>query len=104
MKPKSPPYSGFTLIETLVAIAIVVLIGTISIATFYSAKKAKELGPTADGVVEVLERAKADAIAGKDDQSFGVYFASSSYSYFEGPTYNSSDTKNRISDIFGDLV
>jgi Tfp pilus assembly protein FimT len=99
----SPRNRGFNLVQILVVIAIALLLGTIGIATFYSARKTKELGPTADGIVEVLERAKGDAIAGKNGQSFGVYFASSTYTYFQGTAYSAGNSNNRVTNVFGDL-
>jgi prepilin-type N-terminal cleavage/methylation domain-containing protein len=88
-------YHGFTLIELIVAISIIAIIGGISVSTFYTARPSKERGTIADGIAAVLEQAKADAIAGKNGENYGVYFASTSYVYFGGNSYNSSDSNNK---------
>jgi type II secretory pathway pseudopilin PulG len=97
MKNKSLYLSGFTIVEILVSLAILIIIASIGTSAFINAKKTKTLDVTAESIVSKLNEAKTNAIAGKDNASFGIYFGSGNpdhYVYFSGSTYNSSDTDN----------
>lgn len=94
--PSPEENKGFTIAEIVVAMVIVTLIGTISLTTFVSARKSKELITLSNQVYAVLERAKADAIASKNGQAAGVKFSTSTYVYFAGNAYDSANPNNRI--------
>ncbi len=85
---------GFTLIETLIAIAIIVILLAVSIISISSYRDAKVVQTTANEIAFKLEEAKANSIAGKNSSAFGIHFSSDSYTYFQGNSYNSSDPNN----------
>lgn len=90
---------GFTVVEVLISIAIIAVIGALGISAFYGARPAKHLEVITDGLESTLTKAKADAMAGKYGSNFGVLFASTSYSYFVGSSYDASTSTNRITDL-----
>lgn len=85
---------GFTLIETLIAIAIIVILLAISIISISSYRDAKVVQTTANEIAFKLEEAKANSIAGKNSSAFGIHFTNNSYTYFQGNSYNLSDPNN----------
>jgi Tfp pilus assembly protein FimT len=87
---------GFTLIEILISIAIMMVMISIGITVFYSSKKAATLTASSDGVISTLEQARSNALSGKDGSDYGVRFSTSTYTFFTGDTYNSSDSSNII--------
>lgn len=96
---KKSPNRGFTAVEVMISIAIVVILGAIVVSSFSNARTTKTLDVITDGLVATLEAARADALAGKGSGSFGVAFASSSYSYFIGASYSESDPSNKITEL-----
>ncbi|HEX7724804.1 MAG TPA: hypothetical protein VF438_03670 [Candidatus Paceibacterota bacterium] len=92
---------GFTYVEVAISLAVLVIIGAIGISTFYGARDSKNLDVITDGLDSVLEQAKADAIAGKNASSFGVYFDTTSYTYFSGSTYTAGASTNKIVNLPG---
>lgn len=88
---------GFTLTEALISIAILVLLTAIGITSFYSSKATKTLEVITDGVDIALERAKSEAMAGKDGSNFGVYIEPSAYHIFSGSAYTAGDPNNKTS-------
>lgn len=99
MKEPCSKQAGFTLTETMIALFIIILLGSISIYAFYNSKKTKTLDVITDGLNFTLELAKSDAEAGKNGSNFGIFVAGSSYTYFMGSNYSSGNASNRITAI-----
>ncbi|MCX6715745.1 MAG: hypothetical protein NT077_01855 [Candidatus Taylorbacteria bacterium] len=92
-------HAGFTVVETLIAIFILILIGSIGISVFYNSRSTKTLDVVTDGLNFTLELARSDALAGKNASNFGIFVATSSYTYFMGSSYDSSDLNNKTTKI-----
>jgi len=90
---------GFTLIETLIVIAVLAIITTIGTLSFSNSKARKTVAIISNNIVFSLEEAKADAISGKGGVGHGIKFNSTSYVTFDGDTYNLSDTDNITHDL-----
>lgn len=75
------------MVEAMIAIAIIVVLGAMGIAAFHNSNKSKSLEIISDGLAFSLSSARADAIAGKGGSAYGIFIASSSYSYFIGSNY-----------------
>ncbi len=90
---------GFTLTEAVISIAILILLSAIGLTSFYSSKSTKSLETITDGVDIALERAKSEAMAGKDGSSFGVYIEPSAYHIFPGSTYVAGDPDNKTATV-----
>jgi prepilin-type N-terminal cleavage/methylation domain-containing protein len=89
-------HRGFTLVEILTSIAIIILVFGIGTYAFVSAKRSASLNTATDGLVFMLDQAKTNALAGKNGQNFGVYFDTYSYTYFAGSSYSVSNASNVV--------
>lgn len=90
---------GFTFIEITISILVLSIIGLLGIYAFLNTRNNKTLDIVSNNLVSTLEKAKSEALAGKDGLAYGVYVASTSFVYFSGSTYNPSDTQNRYTAI-----
>lgn len=86
--------AGFTLIEIIMVLAIGIILIAIGTYWYNSAKINSTLTTTTDSIVSALEQAKTNAISGKNGQSYGVTFATTTYISFSGSSYNVSDPNN----------
>ena len=92
---------GFTLVELLVATAIMVLMISIGVVTFVSSKNASSLNSYTDGIISSLEQARGNALSGKGGSSYGIKFTTNTLTHtlFTGSTYSSSATTNVVTQI-----
>jgi type II secretory pathway pseudopilin PulG len=88
--------SGFTLVEVIISITVLIIIGALGLSSFYNARDSKNLDIIADGLDSTLEQAKGDATAGKNGTHAGVRFDITSYTYFSGPIYIEGAAGNKI--------
>ena len=87
---------GFTAVELVVVIFIILLIMAMGTVSFYNSGSAKRLDTITDGLVFTIEQARSDTLAGKAGRSYGVRFDVGSYTLFTSTTYDSSSTTNKI--------
>jgi prepilin-type N-terminal cleavage/methylation domain-containing protein len=85
---------GFTLIEILVVMIIMVVLFGISTQAFINAKRSSEINTLTDAIVSKLEQAKINATFGKNGTGAGIDFGSTTYTYFVGNSFNPSATTN----------
>jgi len=92
---------GFTLVELLVATAIMVVMISIGVVTFVSSKNASSLNSYTDGIISSLEQARGNALSGKEGSSYGIKFTTNTLTHtlFTGSTYSSSATTNVVTQI-----
>lgn len=90
---------GFTIAETLICLIILLLLLTFGFMTFGRARKNKTLDTVADGVNFTLDQARTAALTGRDNNSFGIYFTSSSFILFDGTSYNALSKNNKITNL-----
>ena len=65
---------AFTLIELLIVIAIVMILGALSVPFFQSFQVSSELYTFTDEVTRMLRYVQASAISGQSDGSWGIKF------------------------------
>jgi prepilin-type N-terminal cleavage/methylation domain-containing protein len=88
--------SGFTLVEILFVLAIIVILLTLVVSGFASFKKSEALDLDKQMVVETLEQAKDQTLASYSASQYGVHFTSSSTTLFTGSSYSAGATGNVV--------
>ena len=95
MQSQSSYTRGFSLLEILISLAILILITSITMYSFSAMRAKKQLEIATDSLSFKLEEAKAYALTGKGGTNFGVAFPSTTtYVYFVGSTYSISSLTN----------
>ncbi|MDP2631986.1 MAG: type II secretion system protein [Candidatus Uhrbacteria bacterium] len=94
---------GFTLIELMVVIAILVVMTLMAgIFTSVSSGRNELLAVTTDAV-DTLRRAQWHTMLGNEDSVWGVHFETQKFVLFKGGTYSAVDPSNIETDIAGVL-
>lgn len=65
---------GYTLIELLIAIAVLTVILVISAATFYNLTKKSDIDISRDNIISTLNTARNKTVASEGSAQYGVYF------------------------------
>lgn len=94
MNPRLLSNKAFTLIEILITLGILTILLGMAVYWYGSARSSALLNTTTDSIVSALESAKNNALAGKNGQSYGVRFATSSYTTFVGTSYSAGSATN----------
>ncbi len=92
-------HKGFTVLEMLIAIAIITLMVTIVTISFSKLNSAQTLEKSATLVTSVLDEARSLTFSSKGDSQYGVYFENSKVTLFKGAIYSSTDPANVITDL-----
>lgn len=95
---------GFSLVEMMFVLAIILIVLSIGTYWYNSVRSNAALKTTTDSIVSALEKARSNSINGKNGQSYGVQFASTSYTLFSGNTYNSSNASNTVFSLDSSLI
>ena len=83
--------AGFTLIEAVVTIAIIVVVTAVTIPLYSYWQNLRVLDSSRFEVLQDVRLAQDKAMAGLNDESFGVYFISNGYTIFQGDSYATRD-------------
>lgn len=78
---------GITLIEILVALAILIFIIGLVFVGYRYFERNTELEVSAQKIVSVLKTAQTKALASEDDSPYGVHFEENQYVLFKGEIY-----------------
>lgn len=78
---------GFTVIELVVALGIIVLIGSIGLVSFVNSRNVRNLSNSGQEIISVLRLAQTKTLAGEDNSSWGVKLETSRYVLFRGSSY-----------------
>lgn len=87
---------GMTLIEILIAIAIIGILGTVTFGALSPSNDQQLLRGATDRVVSVLADARARTLAASDDQQYGVHFDTDQVVLFVGDTYTAGAAGNEV--------
>lgn len=92
---KSKKYSGFTLIEILIVIAIISILVAMVIVALRPFNQDLELNNSADHIINSLKLAQSKTLASEQASSYGIYFDITTnphrYILFKGSDYASRD-------------
>ncbi len=85
---------GFTIIETLIAFAVIAIIATLGITHIGALNERKALSLEAEKVLSLLGRARAETLAGRDGLAYGVHLEATKAVLFSGTIYSVGATGN----------
>lgn len=84
--------SGFTLLEVLLSVAILAILGALSMPVYQSFLVRNDLSNTVAATASTLRRAEQYASGSKSDSTWGVKVQSNLVTLFKGSSYASRDT------------
>lgn len=82
---------GFTLIEILIAIAIISILAGGFLLAFSSFSGSRNLNVAYDAIVSSIYSVREKSIVGKDDKTFGIKIQTNNITTFRGASYASRD-------------
>lgn len=78
---------GFTLVEMLLSVSIIVLLVGVSLPVYFNAQTRNDTVTTAETIADALRRAQTYARGVGSDNTWGVNFQSKSATVFQGASY-----------------
>ncbi len=87
---------GFTLLELIVVIAILVILSGVIIGAFVIFNTTEGVNKDTELVLETLRLARNQTLASKNEMQYGVHFSATNITLFSGATYNPSTSGNEI--------
>ncbi|GMU73860.1 MAG: hypothetical protein AMXMBFR44_0590 [Candidatus Campbellbacteria bacterium] len=90
---------GFTLAEIVIAIAILVVVGTVMLASIREYTKEQALSGAVSSVAAVLSDARLRTLSGNAGVQYGVHLQSDAVVLFSGATYTESDPNNEVIEL-----
>lgn len=87
---------GVTLLETIVAVGIMMLISGVVLASLNNFRAQKTMDAAVEEVLAAFSQAHFDTISSRNDQQYGVHIDTDKVVYFIGPTYTTATTTNII--------
>jgi prepilin-type N-terminal cleavage/methylation domain-containing protein len=89
---------GFTLIELLIVLAILVIVGVLSVPFFQSFQVSSDLNTYTQTISQALQKVQQQALAGQNNLAWGVYFDESNKRIvlYQGIDYSS---RNQLYDF-----
>ncbi len=92
-KNKTKVSKGFTLIETLISVVLIILVFAIGMPVSVNFYKSFILQSATETAFNSLKKARLDSQIGNLDSGFGVYFDNNNHRfiYFKGQSYASRD-------------
>lgn len=103
-KPTLANISGFTLIEVLLTLAIIMILFGATITVFPSFQVNTDLDISASELIQTMRDARNKSINGEMNDTYGVYLEADKYTLFRGSSYNVSDPNNIVYNIPSTLV
>ncbi len=87
---------GFSLIEILIVIAIVIFLSFFTVQTFHSLASTKGLDANTQRVLADLNKARSLTLASLNADTFGVHFESDRVTLFEGASFATASSTDTV--------
>src|SRR3990167_2656300 len=78
---------GFTLLETLISISVLVLISSLALVSFINSRDVREGAVFGQDVMSVLRLAQSKALGGEDNSAWGIHLEQGQSVLFRGTSY-----------------
>jgi prepilin-type N-terminal cleavage/methylation domain-containing protein len=85
---------GFTTIEILIVLIVSSVLFVVATSAFSRFNKNQALAGSAEDVMSILNKARGQTLASKDDYAYGVHFESDRIILFLGSSYDPVETTN----------
>jgi len=95
---------GFSLVEVLVSVGVLVLIGITSLTSFVSYQRKEALDKNTAKIEALLEQARSMTLSSKDDTQYGVHIESGKLVLFQGNAYSPAAATNLITNLPGSVI
>ncbi len=89
-------FESFTLIEVLVAIAIIVILCSIAVGSYFSFRGQSDLDTNAQMILNALSLAQSKTLASEGASNYGVHFEQGECVLFKGSSYSPVASDNKI--------
>lgn len=86
---------GFTLIEILVSVAILLILLVLSITSFTTLRRQVEIDSSGQNILSVLRLARSRTLGSEAESTYGVHFETDKYVFFKGNTYTAGASDNK---------
>lgn len=90
---------GFTLLEVLIVIAIIVIFAVVSFSQLSKTKNYQILKSSGEDISSVLNKTRSQTLASLNSLQYGVHFETNRIVIFSGTVYNSGNSSNEIVNI-----
>jgi prepilin-type N-terminal cleavage/methylation domain-containing protein len=90
---------GFTLMEIVVAIAILSVLATIGFVQLGPLRENTDINSARQHMLVTLQLARSQTVASLDDTVYGVHFESDRYVLFKGTTYDANASDNEAHEL-----
>jgi len=103
MQSSKGTYRGFTIVELLIVMAIMVVLVSISIAPLSHFRSTALIDQTKSDIISALTEARNLTLSSRDNTIYGVHFETSKVVMFKGSTYFALTPGNKVYEL-GDRV
>ncbi|OHA15029.1 MAG: hypothetical protein A3G52_02790 [Candidatus Taylorbacteria bacterium RIFCSPLOWO2_12_FULL_43_20] len=94
---------GFTLVEVIIAISVIVILLSVILGSFYSFKKNQSVDKTSRNVFSLIEEARVLTLASREEARYGVHFENDSAVLFKN-SYVLGNAGNKVVDVSAPAV
>lgn len=91
---------GFSFVEIMIVIGIIVLVAGIILSGFVSFRKSQTLVLDTQAIISALNQARNQTLLSKDSSVYGVHFTSNTATIFTGSTYSSNSPSNENINLY----
>lgn len=86
---------GFTVLEILIAVAILVVLGALILSPFSKFRTSQILNSETENILSLITQARENTLSSADASQYGVHFENMRAVMFKGATYSASDSNNK---------
>ena len=87
---------GVTLLEILIALAVITILAAVVLPGFGKVRKIQVLKSATENIVSVIEKARSQTLSSLDSSVYGIHFGSSSAVIFMGSSYDPNSGTNEV--------
>ena len=96
---KNEYFQGFTIIEILVVVTIIIILAAIAIPYGSIFLAQNQLQDSTLNIIDSLRRTQSRAMSGMGEETWGIHFTNTSYTLFQGSSYDPVDPDNEVNDL-----